>query len=76
MTFKSFDYLPYDLENPEGSNSLGSLANYFERKLYAEAVYPDSSPRPLDTWYGKIYYGKVDRDQVIVLPRQNSPSAL
>ena len=72
MTFKSFDYLPYDLENPEGSNSLGSLANYFERKLYAEAIYPDASPRPLDTWYGKIYYGKVDRNQVIVLPRQNS----
>ena len=76
MPVKSFPYSPYDRTHPKGSNSLGSQAMYYQRALYNEAVYPQSSPRPLDTWYGKIYYGKVDRNQVVVMPRSNSLAAI
>jgi len=65
----SFDYTEEDLLNPRGSNSLSAQANYYQRQMYNEAVYPESSPRPLDTWYGKIYYGKVNQNQVVVMPR-------
>ena len=67
----SFDYPPVDLGNPRGNNGLSAEANYYQRSLYNEAIYPDQSPRPLDTWYGKIYYGKVDTTQTVVIPRRD-----
>tara|TARA_R100000808_G_scaffold20174_1_gene43688 strand:+ start:5888 stop:7219 length:1332 start_codon:yes stop_codon:yes gene_type:complete len=67
----TFDYTPADLRTPRGNNGLSPQANYYQRSLYNEAIYPQSSPRPLDTWYGKIYYGKIDRNQTLVIPRES-----
>ena len=67
----SFDYTAADRRNPRGNNGLSAQANYYQRSLYNQAIYPTSSPRPLDTWYGKIYYGKVDQEQTLVIPKES-----
>ncbi len=59
------DYTFYDRTHPAGSNTLSAESNYFQRSLYRDVLYPATVPAPLDTWYGRIYYGKID-------PIQNS----
>jgi len=82
--FTTFDYTEEDLENPTGRNSLGSRAMFFQRSLYKEVIYPTTCepcsvvsgalaapqplPAPLDTWYDKGLYGKVDINQNIIVP--------
>tara|TARA_R110000824_G_scaffold332830_1_gene519415 strand:- start:795 stop:2099 length:1305 start_codon:yes stop_codon:yes gene_type:complete len=51
------------LTNPQGRNGLASFAAYYQRLLYKEAIYPENLWAPLDTWYDKQYYGKVDKIQ-------------
>ena len=56
----------FDLESltdPRGRNGLSSFEAYYERLLYKEMIYPPFLWEPLDTWYDKQYYGKVDRLQ-------------
>ena len=59
----TFNYTSFDLQNPSGNNGLSSFALYFQRILYKEAIYPRNVKEPLDTWYDKLYYGRVDREQ-------------
>jgi len=60
-----------DLTNPGGRNGLSSLALYYQRLLYKENIYPPHVVTPLDTWYNKQYYGKIDRLQNTISLRQN-----
>jgi hypothetical protein len=62
---------PNDFTNPQGSNNLSSLGLYYQRLLYKEEIYPDDVVPPLDTWYDKIYYGRVDRIQNTVMPLES-----
>ena len=60
----------FDLESltdPQGRNGLSSFEAYYERLLYKEMIYPPYLWEPLDTWYDKQYYGKVDRLQNTVV---------
>jgi hypothetical protein len=62
---------PSDLTNPRGRNGLSSLALYYQRLLYKEKIYPPDVVTPLDTWYDKQYYGKIDRVQNTISLKQN-----
>lgn len=64
----TFDYTTFDLQNPDGNNGLSSFALYFQRIMYKEAVYPTNVKTPLDTWYDKMYFGRVDQLQNTVIP--------
>ena len=64
----TFDYTPEDLQNPTGNNGLSSFALYFQRLMYKEAIYPSDVKVPLDTWYEKQYFGRVDRVQNTIIP--------
>ena len=59
----TFNYTEEDLRNPLGNNGLSSFALYFQRVMYREAVYPEDVKAPLDTWYDKQYFGRIDREQ-------------
>ena len=59
----SFDYTPNDLINPIGANNLSSFALYYQRTLYEEKIYPATAAWPIELWYEKQLYGKVDRSQ-------------
>lgn len=61
-----------DLTNPRGSNGLSSYAAYYQRLLYREEIYPDVNYRPLDLWYDKVYYGRIDRKQNTILPNSKN----
>ena len=64
----TFNYTTFDLQNPSGKNGLSSFALYFQRVMYKEAIYPTDLKAPLDTWYDKQYYGRVDRLQNTIIP--------
>jgi len=72
-----FKFLPQDLSNPDpkGKNGLSAFADYYQRLLYRE-VYPSHIWSPLDTWYDKQYYGKVDRIQNTVVPAPGMLAAI
>jgi len=70
----TFPYTFNDIQNPQGQNGLATSAKFFQRSVYKEAVYPDKEgfPLPLDTWYNKNLFGRVDRCQnTIVAQRDN-----
>jgi len=69
----AFTFNPQDFINPTptGKNGLSSFAAYYQRLLYRE-LYPSNIWSPLDTWYDKQYYGKVDRIQNTVLIDPNA----
>mgnify|MGYP005810951211 CR=1 FL=1 len=48
---------------PGGKNDGSSLANFERRKFYKEFPYFGDLPNPMDSWYDKLYYGRVDRTQ-------------
>jgi hypothetical protein len=60
-----------DLTAPRGTNKLSSLAMYYQRLLYKEEIYPPDLVNPLDTWYDKQYYGKIDRVQNTISLKRN-----
>ena len=62
----SFDYTPNDLINPIGTNDLSSFALYYQRALYEEKIYPINAAWPIELWYDKQLYGKVDRSQTTI----------
>ena len=68
----SFNYQLYDRLNPAGANDLDPLAMYYQRLLYKEQVYPSHLFAPLDTWYDKLYYGRVDQQQNSIIPDAQS----
>ena len=72
----TFNYTLFDLQNPAGRNGLSSFAMYFQRAMYKEAVYPTNIPAPLDTWYDKQYYGRVDQQQNTIIPSYDNLAPL
>ena len=70
----TFPYTFNDMQNPQGQNSLATSAKFFQRSVYKEAVYPSKEglPLPLDTWYNKNLFGRVDRCQNTIAPSQNN----
>ena len=66
-----FFFTPEDLAYPRGTNGLASFAAMFQRTLYKENMYPSPDagiPVPLDTWYERGYFGRVDRLQNTIIP--------
>ncbi len=64
----TFDYPTDDILNPKGKNGMGTRATFYQRSLYKQKVYPDAFPSPLDTWYDKLIYGRIDQFQNSVVP--------
>ena len=64
----TFSFTLEDLSNPQGKNGLSSFSAYYQRLLYKNEIYPPYLVAPLDTWYDKQYYGRVDRVQNTILP--------
>lgn len=72
----TFDYTPFDLQNPAGNNGLSSFALYFQRIMYKEAIYPTNVRTPLDTWYDKQYYGRINQLQNTIIPKYENLQTL
>jgi len=69
---RGFIFTIEDLRNPDGVNGLSSFAAMFQRTLYKEKIYPGplaGIPRPLDTWYKRGYFGRIDSKQNTVIPK-------
>jgi hypothetical protein len=60
--------------NPRGSNRMPLVVNFVERLKYEIAPYftRDNLPTPMDLYYNKNYYGRVDRFQNAIVPRMNN----
>jgi hypothetical protein len=54
---------------PYSDNKLNALGTFFHRQNYRYALYPENGyPRPIDLWYEKIHYGKIDnKDKAIFI---------
>ena len=61
--------IPYQ---PFGKNGLASDYMFVQRQYYKNSplIYPSSTnlPKPLDIWYDKPLYGKVDTKKRFVYP--------
>jgi len=53
-------YPPGEWDRPLGNNGAGALENYIQRKKYKDVPYFLLLPQPLDSWYDKNYFGRVD----------------
>tara|TARA_R110002110_G_scaffold161241_2_gene359977 strand:- start:86 stop:1489 length:1404 start_codon:yes stop_codon:yes gene_type:complete len=62
-------YSAYDMAHPAGSNSLTAKAKFFQRSLYESTSYPRTLTDPMDTWYSKNLFGRIDRKQFTIIPR-------
>ena len=64
----------FTLENPPpmGSNDAPLVFNFSQRMRYRNAAYFEGLPKPIDTLYDKIFYGKVDRYQNVIVPKKDS----
>ena len=47
-------------KTPTGRNGLATDLLFKERLYYREKAFPKYGPRPIDMWYEKPYYGKVE----------------
>jgi len=47
---------------------MSSKALFYQRSLYKEKIYPSTFPPPLDVWYNKLLYGRIDQFQNSILP--------
>lgn len=65
----TFPYTFNDLRNPVGRNDLATDAKFFQRSVYKEGIYPSEEglPLPLDTWYDKNLFGRVDQCQNTIM---------
>lgn len=63
-----FNYPPADLLNPVGRNGMSTRAAYYQRSLYKDKIYPAEFPSPIDIWYDKVLFGRIDRFQNSVVP--------
>ena len=57
---RSGSAFPTDIRPPGGNNSLNSLGLFHQRKYYRDSVYPTFTPTPLDLWYERKYFGKIN----------------
>jgi hypothetical protein len=58
-----FEYSMAELANPRGNNTSSALRMFEERKKYRATPYFMGLPDPMDSWYDKLYFGRVDRIQ-------------
>ena len=68
----TYDYTEEEIANPSGRNSQSARAKFFQRSLYKEVIYPDDIVKPLDSWYDKNLYGRIDQEQTVILPRPSN----
>ena len=54
------------------TNKQTALDTYIFRRFYKENAYPEFGPRFIDYWYDKSFYGRVDREERVVVPRTDS----
>jgi len=67
------EYSIIGIMNPEGKNEPTSLVkNFYERKKFKEVPYYVNIPPPMDLWYDKLYFGRVDRIQNGIILKQQS----
>ena len=64
----TFNYTNEELTNPLGNNDLSSRAKFFQRSLYKEAIYPEKTTKPLESWYDKNLFGRIDQSQNAITP--------
>jgi len=57
---------------PLGQNGGTLVANFPQRGKYRNATYFQGLPKPIDTFYDKVFYGKVDRFQNVIVPKKDS----
>jgi len=65
----------FDASNtfPLGSNNLQPLWGLYEQRLkYRTGKYFAGLPKPIDTIYDKVFYGKVDRFQNAIVPKTDT----
>lgn len=67
--FKYQLYPVEDIANPQGNNNLSPRAKFYQRALYADAIYPGNVAKPLDSWYDKNLFGRVDANQNTIIPQ-------
>ena len=67
---KTYDYPMEDILNPIGNSDMTARAKFYQRSLYKETSYPEGITRPLDSWYDKNLYGKIDPVQNTIIPAQ------
>jgi len=51
---------------PLATNILNSLGTFIQRETYSEKIYPKSSADPIDLWYSKSLYGKINKREDII----------
>ena len=61
---------------PKGNNNQLADALYKQRLYYKNDIFPTSGPKPLDLWYEKPYYGKVDIYGNLIYPSETYLRAL
>ena len=66
------DLTVYDITHPVGSNALSPRAKFYQRTIYERNVYPSSLTQPMDTWYSKNLFGRVDRLQYTIVPKEGA----
>lgn len=57
---------------PLGNNNFPLIVNYDQRLKYREGDYFYDLPKPIDTFYDKPFYGKVDRFQNVIIPKSDT----
>jgi len=59
---------------PAGSNKLPLIANFMERRRYKHTRYFTGRglPKPIDLYYDKNYYGRVDSFQDAIVPKPDN----
>lgn len=55
---------------PVADNKLNSLGVFVQRDFYDKNVYPTAAPNPIDLWYKKPLYGKVDKKNDSAYPSE------
>tara|TARA_R110000824_G_scaffold2671_1_gene12356 strand:+ start:16753 stop:17877 length:1125 start_codon:yes stop_codon:yes gene_type:complete len=64
------------MPKPKGNNKLSSYAIFTQRKFYKEEVFGDNLPTPIDLWYEKPFYGRVDTNNIPVYPIESKLKAI
>ena len=54
---------------PDATNEKTTEETFFLRSLYKATAYPEWGPQSIDFWYDKWLYGRIDREENIVLPK-------
>jgi len=76
LTSEISEWTAAEIRSPPGENGLPAAEAYWARRLYQVFPYFLDLPEPLRSWYGKIYYGRVDTSQDGVVIKKFSPSMI